>query len=102
MADLCSAGAEFFSIDFWRDNHQFDWQTAVDGVFLSEGSSYKVIYEWLTDIRVRAMHSERMNVLRNHISYNFSSFDLYKENLMKLLMPHLPTSKRSNDNRGSI
>jgi hypothetical protein len=94
VTDLCAAGAEFFSIDFWKDSDQFLWQTVVDGIFLSESHAFSRIMDWVDDgpSGNRVNYAKKMAQLREVISYKFNSFEDYKLNIMNLLTPYLPTN----------
>ncbi len=93
-ADLCPAGAQFFSIDFWEDKDQFYWQTAIDGVFLKEDAAFDTIMDWVNDSPVgqRLAYEEKMQALSNVIAYKFVDFDVYKRNFHNLLTPYLPSA----------
>ena len=92
VTDLCPAGAEFFSVDFWMDSDQFLWQTVVDGVFISEELAFDKIINWVNDepMGQRFAHTKRMERLRVHIAYEFNNFEAYKANFHRLLAPYLP------------
>lgn len=90
--DLCNAGGEFFSVDFWSDRDMYLWQTAVDGVFLEENEAFEAIKAWVNDDPPgqRDLHSKRMKDLRALTGYWMGDFEAYKKNLLSLLNPYLP------------
>ena len=98
-SDLCPAGAQFFSIDFWEDKDQFLWQTLVEGVFLWEDSAFDTIMSWVNDkpSGQRVAHRRRMQALSKLITYQFSDFETYKKNFLNLLNPYLPNIRADSN-----
>lgn len=90
--DLCNAGGEFFSVDFWDDKDMYLWQTAVDGVYLDEDEAFNNIRAWIKDYPIgqRNLHSKRMEELRELTRYWMGDFESYKRNMLRLLKPYFP------------
>ncbi|MCG8995498.1 hypothetical protein LH435_07100 [Laribacter hongkongensis] len=93
--DLCSAGGDFFSIDFWDDRDLYLWQTEVDGVYLAPERALATIMDYLRadTSGAREQHSQRMQVLRKLIAFPAGSFEAYHKRLLEQLGPWLPAAK---------
>jgi hypothetical protein len=90
VLDFCAAGRPFFAVKFWDWTDLFLWQTAVDGVYLSEQEALGNISEWCADPLKRAEHAERMKELSGLLAYKFGSFGEYKDNLRRAIEPWVP------------
>ena len=93
-SDLCPAGAQFYSVDFWTDSDQFLWQTLVEGVFIPESAAFDTVVSWIKDDPpgTRLEHRRRMARLSSQVAYQFESFDEYRHNFQALVAPYLPTA----------
>jgi hypothetical protein len=93
-SDLCPAGAQFYSVDFWADSDQFLWQTLVEGVFIPESAAFDTVVRWIKDDppSTRLEHRGRMARLSSQIAYQFESFEQYRNNFQALVAPYLPSA----------
>lgn len=93
--DLCSAGGDFYSIDFWDDRDLYLWQTEVDGVYLApEWALATIMYFLRADTSgAREQHRQRMHALRKLISFPAGSFEAYRKRLLEHLDSYLPAAK---------
>jgi hypothetical protein len=92
--DLCVAGGQFYSVDYWADKDLYLWQTAVDGVFIPQNIAFDTVVSWVKDDPpgVRLEHRRRMARLSSHIAYQFESFEQYRNNFQALVAPYLPSA----------
>lgn len=89
--DLCSAGANFFAVDFWHDRDLYLWQTEVEGVFIQPEQALDIIMRWVKDEPpgTRERHHERMDALRRLIAYEAGSFEAFRQGFQEQLAPWL-------------
>ncbi len=91
-ADICAAGGRIFCVNFLDDEAFALWQNTVTGVYLKSETAFDSIMSWVRDSPSgeRIAHDRRMAELSSLISYNYKTFDLYKNNLLARLGPFLP------------
>ena len=90
--DLCVAGGQFYSVDYWADKDLYLWQTVVDGVFIPEDEAFETIKAWVEDRDgvARAEHATRMRRLSSLAAYRMGSVEQYRKNFIEQLAPWLP------------
>jgi hypothetical protein len=92
--DICVAGGQFYSVDYWMDDDLYLWQTAVDGVFIPQYTAFETVVSWVKDDPpgARLEHRCRMARLSSQIAYQFESFEQYRNNFQALVAPYLPSA----------
>jgi hypothetical protein len=90
--DLCVAGGQFYSVDYWTDKDLYLWQTAVDGVFIPQNTAFETVVSWVKDdpLGTRIEHRHRMERLLNLITYQSESLNEYHKKFRSLLEPYMP------------
>ncbi len=89
--ELAACDAQVMFVDFMKTpDFYYVWEMLPD-IFLSEEDAFDKIMEWIRDSKdgsVRERHREVMKRVKQYVSYDFYSFDKYRENLRHQLQMH--------------